>query len=122
MRLRQDDNGTQALRLEPVVSTGNGCQPCLLGSVAENRLDSGEVVERMRLGTTDLVADRTQAHRTHASTVATWTAPNKRGEIPICACPASETRDWNAVAHGLAGLFSDAASAASVDRAVTIAP
>ena len=122
MRLGQNDDGTQALGLELVVRTGYGCQSRSLGSVVQNRLNGGKIVECVRLGSTDLVADRTQAHRTHASTVATWTVPDKRGEIPICACPASGTRDWNAVAHGAAGLFSDAASAASVDRAVAIGP
>jgi len=71
--------------LEPVVRTGDGRQSRFPGGVEKNRLDGGEIIERVRLSPTDLVADRTQAHRTHASTVATGPVPGKRVVVPICA-------------------------------------
>ena len=91
MRLGQNDDGAQSLGLETVVSTGDGSQSRRLGGTKENRLHGGQVVERMRLGATDLVADGTQAHRTHASTVATRQAADKRGEVPTLTPPPSTT-------------------------------
>lgn len=122
MRLGQNDDGAQALGLEPVVRTGDGSQSRFPGGVEENRLDGGEIVEHVRLGPTDLVADRTQAHHTHASTVATRQAADKRGEVPILAPPPSTTYGGKPVTDGAGLLLADSASAASVDRAVTIAP
>ena len=121
MRLGQNDDGAQSLGLEAVVSTGDGSQSRRLGGTKENRLHGGQVVERMRLGATDLVADGTQAHRTHASTVATRQAADKRAEVPILALPPSTTHGGKPTTDG-AGLLTDSTSAASVDRAVTIAP
>ena len=122
MRLGQNDDGAQSLGFEAVVSTGDGSQSRSLGGVEENRLHGGQVVERMRLGATDLVADGTQAHRTHASTVATRQAADKRGEVPILAPPPSATHGGKPVTDGVGLLLADSASPAPVDRAVTIAP
>ena len=122
MRLGEDDDGAQSLGLEPVVRTGDGSQSRFPGGVEENRLDGGEIVEHVRLGPTDLVADRTQAHHTHASTVATRQAADKRGEVPILAPPPSTTYGGKPVTDGAGLLLAHSASAASVDRAVTIAP
>ena len=122
MRLGQNDDGAQSLGLEAVVSAGYGSQSRRLGGTEENRLHGGQVVKRIRLGATDLVADRTQAHRTHASTVATRQAADKRGEVPILAPPPSTTYGGKPVTDGAGLLLADSASAASVDRAVTIAP
>ena len=122
MRLGQNDDGAQALRLKPVVSAGDSCQSRCLGGGQENRLHGRKIVERVRLSPTDLVVDRTQAHRTHASTVATWQMPDKRGEIPILTPPPSKAYGGHAVVDEGAGLLADSTSAAPVDRAVTIAP
>ena len=122
MRLGQNDDGAQSLGLEAVVSTGDGSQSRSLGGTKENRLHGGQVVERMRLGATDLVADGTQAHRTHASTVATRRAADKRAEVPILAPPPSTTYGGKPITDGAGLLLADSASAASIDRAVTIAP
>ena len=122
MRLGQNDDGTQALGLELVVRTGYGCQSRSLGGVVQNRLNGGKIVECVRLGSTDLVADRTQAHRTHASTVATWPAPDKRGELPIHALPAPVTHGRYTVVDGASGLFTDSTPTAPIHRTVAIGP
>ena len=120
MRLGQNDDGAQSLGLEAVVSAGYGSQSRSLGGTKENRLHGGQVVERMRLGATDLVADGTQAHRTHASTVATRRAADKRGEV-LTSLPDGDIA-WRAGHPRWAGLLADSASAAPVDRAVAVAP
>ena len=122
MRLGKDDDGAQSLGLEPVVRTGYGSQSRFPGGVEENRLNGREIIERVWLSITDLVTDRTQAHRTHASTVATRQAADKRGEVPILAPPPSTTYGGKPVTDGAGLLLADSASAASVDRAVTIGP
>ena len=121
MRLGQNDDGAQSLGLEAVVSAGYGSQSRRLGGGQKKRLNRGEIVERVRLGSTDLVADRTQAHRTHSSTVATRQAADKRAEVPILAPPPSTAHDGPAVTDG-ADLLADSASTASVDRTVAIGP
>ena len=122
MRLGEDDDGTEPLGLEPMVRTGDDGQSRRLGGGQKKRLNRGEIVERMGLGSTDLVADRTQAHRTHASTVATWPEPDKRGELPIHALPAPVTHGRHTVIDGASGLFTDSTPTAPIHRAVAIGP
>ena len=122
MRLGEDDDGTEPLGFEPVVRTGDDGQSRSPGGVVQNRLNGGKIVERMRLGSTDLVADRTQAHRTHASTVATRQESDKRGELPIHALPAPVTHGRHTVVDGASGLFTDSTPTAPIHRTVAIGP